>query len=186
MKKCPNCKLAHADYAENCDCGYSFKDHSMPSKKLQKTGLITKIVTWAAIIVIAPIFAAIVTKALGVGRANRAVNISDHKYEQVLQKISKEMNAGLPMTVDAETRIDRTSAGPGKKVTYFYTLTNVESTRTDIPALRKKYEPGVVNNYCTSPDMKNFRADGVIVAYEYNDRNGNPLMGIVAYPRDCS
>jgi hypothetical protein len=43
--------------------------------------------------------------------------------EDFLQMTAKMMNSSLPMMVDADTQWDSSSAGPGKTLSYNYTLT---------------------------------------------------------------
>jgi len=185
MKKCPNCKILHAEYAEECECGYSFRQRAISSAGVQKTSWKAKVLTGAAAIVIAPILAAGAMKALGVGQKRVQQAPTDQQYEKAMVLLAQEINSGLPMTIDSETRADSVTTGPGRKITYFMTLTSRDKSNTDVEALRATLESRATKYVCTSPDMSNFRSDKAVVAYEYRDRHGKPLIGIIVYPRDC-
>lgn len=105
-------------------------------------------------------------------------------YEQVLAKISREMNATLPRQVDEQTRIDTTISGPGRRLTYVYTFLGVSAEDIDWNALTATLRPSIVNGYKTSPDMAELRAKGVELRYRYRDMAGKHIGEITVSPSD--
>jgi DNA-directed RNA polymerase subunit RPC12/RpoP len=105
-------------------------------------------------------------------------------YEQALMEVSKTINAGLPKEVDSETRLDSVAAGPGKRLTYHFTLINKEADSIDAIALESNLKIQIVNNYRTRPDMASFRQNRVRMDYEYRDRNGLRCLSFSVSPKD--
>lgn len=105
-------------------------------------------------------------------------------FDQVLVETSKKINATLPMQVDKETRLDSTIAGPGNRLTYFYTLVGLSSDGLDPARLTEMMKPRLINGYKTSPDMAALRERQVELNYHYRDKNGNTITTIVVSPKD--
>src|SRR5690606_8654964 len=101
------------------------------------------------------------------------------------QQMAKELNSGLPMMVDKDTRLDRVSVGPGKKVIYHYTLVAIASSDVTSQQLRNAMESNMVKYVCTGEDMRGFRESDVVVSYNYRGRDGGVIGDISIYPRDC-
>lgn len=94
--------------------------------------------------------------------------------EAELQKVSKELNKNCPQMIDEVTRMDKTSAGPGKLLTYFYTVLgaeDIEYTEDDFANV----ERSVRMNLEQSPDTDVFRQHHINLRYIYKDESGNIL-----------
>ena len=187
MKFCPNCRVQHFDSVDLCDCGYRFSSgrveqaESAPSKSSPTV----KIITWIAIIIFAGIAGSIGRRA---ARSGAEIAFSGSKGKvtpDVLQQMAEELNSGLPMMVDKETRLDRVSAGPDKKVTYHYTLITLASSDVTPQQLRSAMDDKAKNYVCTTEDMRGFRENGVVVSYSYRGKDGGVIGDISVYPRDC-
>ncbi len=105
--------------------------------------------------------------------------------EQSLESAAQEVNKTCPRNVDAETRLDKTEAGPGKTFTYQYTLINRTKSELDIEKLNAALRHGIVKGYKTDPAMKVFRDNGVTMHYRYNDKEGVALTEVVVAPNDA-
>lgn len=107
--------------------------------------------------------------------------------ESVLQEAALAVNRKTPVHVDALTRLEGATAGPGKNFRYTYTvldqsnrLFNLNSSR-----LRTMMEPIVHQGFCTSDSMKYMRSNRVTVIYEYHDEGGRLIGSIAVSPSDC-
>lgn len=104
--------------------------------------------------------------------------------DKELVKVSSDMNKTLPMMLDKDTRLDTTVPGPGKRLTYVNTIVNYELAQIDTVAMRKILTPNILSNYKTQKDMESFRKQGVVLRYQYKDKNGVYLIEIEANPMD--
>ena len=103
---------------------------------------------------------------------------------QTLDQASADQNKQLPKMVDAITRLDSTSAGPGKIFRYRYTL--IPNGLLDKAKLFDMLRPGIVEAYRTNPGLATFRDNGVTMVYDYFDQSGNALGEIQVGPKDLS
>ena len=85
-----------------------------------------------------------------------------------------QINSTLPMMVDANTRMDNAAPGPGKKITYFYTIVDVDPDLLN-DAMFKQVEEGARGRVKHSSDLKIFRENGVDMRYVYRDEGGREL-----------
>lgn len=104
--------------------------------------------------------------------------------EERLVQTSKELNARLPLNVDSDTRWDTTVPGPGKCLTYCYTLINVSKSEIDPGEVTAKIKPKLLLYYRTNPDMKLFRDNRVTVHYVFKDKLGETVTSIEVTPDD--
>lgn len=193
MKNCPACGLVHAEFAEECDCGYSFRtgvpvslsQNSKRSSGKPKMALWKKVVLWSAVSIAAPIGVVLQKVATRAEPAQSSYVRSDTEYERGLQNMVRELNAQFPMEISPGKRIDRVSGGPGRTFTYHYTLTDLAIDQVDTKVWRQEAELQVRSFVCTSPTVKTLRADGVVFRYDYADKNGVPIMSIVIHSHQC-
>jgi hypothetical protein len=118
--------------------------------------------------------------AIRLGFSNRASDI-----EAALAKASAEANKNVPLMLDSETRLDGTSAGPGRVLTYQYTLVNV----TKVGGLNTKLfeqamRPNIIKEYKTTPGLKALRDAEVSMHHRFSDKDGAFIIEIVIAPGD--
>lgn len=106
------------------------------------------------------------------------------RFDQVLVEISEKANATMPIQVDSETRIDTTTAGPGNRITYYFTLINLKSDEVDPAELIRAKRKEIINGYQTNPSMAELRKRQVELIYQYRDKNGNVVATIGVSPKD--
>lgn len=104
--------------------------------------------------------------------------------EAKLRKTSEEMNKSLPMTLDAETRLDTTLAFE-KSFAYRYTLINYALEELDKDVFTAQMKPQIKNGYCHSEEMQQFVTAGVTVRYLYYGKSGKQVASIEYKPSDC-
>ena len=107
-----------------------------------------------------------------------------NSVEEKLVQTSKNLNARLPLNVDSDTRWDTTVPGPGRCLTYCYTLINVSKSEIDPGEVTAKIKPKLLLYYRTNPDMKLFRDNRVTVHYLFKDKLGETVTSIEVTPDD--
>ena len=118
--------------------------------------------------------------AVHLGFSNRTSDI-----EAALAKASAEANKNVPLMLDPEIRLDGTGAGPGRVLTYNYTLVNV--TKRDglnITRFEEATRPNIIREYKTNPGLKALRAADVSMHHRFSDKNGVLIVEIVVAPDD--
>ncbi|WHI45381.1 hypothetical protein ACJJIW_08870 [Microbulbifer sp. JMSA004] len=131
----------------------------------------------------------LVTAATAIGSALGSFAVKDLFKENVdqndrLKKVAEETNKLLPMIIDSETRLDST-VGLNNTFTYIYTLTNYSFDEIDASTLEQNLSPKVLNNYCSSSDMKQFVDHGVTVNFRYLGKAGKQILNLSHQPSDC-
>ena len=104
--------------------------------------------------------------------------------DKQLLAMTNEINKSCPLVMDQDTRLDNTSAGPGRMITYNYTLVNLSIEKINVDEFRDYIQPRVINNARTSDDMKYFRENEVTLRYKYSDKNGNFVFDVKVTPED--
>ena len=105
-------------------------------------------------------------------------------FDKQMMQIASELNKSCPMMVDAETQLDNAVALPENTFQYNYTLVNLERETVEISELENYLQPIILNNIKTNPDLKTFRDNDVIMAYNYKDRNGEHLFKLSFKPEN--
>ena len=106
------------------------------------------------------------------------------KYVDVLSEVAKRMSGTLPMQIDAGTRMDKVTSGPGRVFTYSYTLTTATKDEIDFAEIERSFRPKLIQNYKTMSGMQVFREYDVELRYEYFDRNNHYVTVIKISPKD--
>ncbi len=83
-----------------------------------------------------------------------------------VESICNEINKKAPFIIDSNTRFDGAGVGPGNKITFIYTLTNMEkSALTD--QVKHQIKKDVRQNIANNVNYKIFRDEGVSVVFLY-------------------
>jgi hypothetical protein len=117
--------------------------------------------------------------------AKKAISTSDAIPDEELFLGIKEyvdtMRQGLPMRVDADTRLDEVTAPPIKKeICYKYTL--IKYTAEEFEHLRVRFKDEmkkkIVKKYCTNPDMTILRDNNIKLSNNYMGKDGKDITKI--------
>lgn len=122
-----------------------------------------------------------------IGKTGVESYLDGRKAENIdaaLMKAASDMNAGLPMMVDAETRLDSTM-GIDRRFRYNYTLINYAADELDANAIRDSMAPSLNNTVCSTGDMKYFVDNQVPVTYAYYGKNGTEILTITVDTANC-
>src|ERR1700743_3809992 len=95
------------------------------------------------------IFAALIGAIIGYSIVHQFQS-SNANFDQSLVHLANELNKNLPMMVDRETRWDTSTAEPGNKFLYIYTVVNHSKDELDVPSLKNTLRPQLITTYKTS------------------------------------
>jgi len=109
---------------------------------------------------------------------------SSNAPDKGLVKMTEEINKKCPMMIDAETRLDITTALPNKTFMYEYTFINYENGMIDTTLMKNYIMPNAINVIKTNPALKYFRDSKATVKYSYKDKNGNYMFSFAVTPKD--
>ena len=105
--------------------------------------------------------------------------------DQTLANVSAYLNRSAPLTLDADTRLDRVTSGPGHRLSYHYTLTTVQSKAFKRAEFQKLIREPLQAKLCNSKEMRSFLVRGVTISYDYLGNDGNPLGAARFTASDC-
>lgn len=105
--------------------------------------------------------------------------------EQTLANVSAHLNRSAPLTLDADTRLDRVTSGPGHRLSYHYTLTSVQSKAFKRAEFQKLIREPLQAKLCSSKEMRGFLVRGVTISYDYLGNDGNRLGAARFKASDC-
>lgn len=102
---------------------------------------------------------------------------NDATPNEMLVDVSKEMNKTMPKMIDAETRLDSTSA-ENTTLNYYYTLINVvkDSTEIDLAKVKETMKSRAQTNIDTNEAMKDYRENDISLHYIFTDKEKNPVF----------
>ncbi len=109
---------------------------------------------------------------------------TSNSFEEQLKTAANEINKRCPAMVDKDTRLDNAIAGPGKTMTYNYTLVNHNKKDLDINVFESFVRPNHIKNIKTNQGIKSFRENNVTMIYNYKDKNGIFIYRIEIKPKD--
>lgn len=105
--------------------------------------------------------------------------------DKQLHELSMRINVNLPKMVDDQTRLDRTVSEAGRQFTFFHTLPFHGSYDIDSQKLHDFMEPVILERYCKSADMQNFRKYDVTANFVYLGKNGVEVTRFIIKPKHC-
>lgn len=112
-------------------------------------------------------------------------NGPSRNLDQTLANVSAHLNRDVPVTLDADTRLDRVSAEPGHRLSYHYTLTTIQSKDIKRADFLKLIRPPLQARLCESSEMRGFLKHGVTISYDYRSSDGRRLGTARFTASDC-
>ena len=96
---------------------------------------------------------------------------------EMLLDVSTQMNKSMPKMVDAETRLDSTSAD-GMTLNYHYTLINQSKDNSvmDFELVKTMMTEKAQKNLDSNPIMKDYRDNNISLHYIFKDKNQNQVF----------
>ncbi|MEF8697777.1 MAG: hypothetical protein V5B36_14430 [Candidatus Accumulibacter sp. UW25] len=100
-------------------------------------------------------------------------------------KAAEQANARGPVMVDQDTRWDKSVAGPGARLTYFYSFPKYSSRDIDRGWLLTSLQPEVRKGVCGSKEMKPSLQYGGTYVYAYNGNDGVEIARFEINNQEC-
>jgi len=110
-------------------------------------------------------------------------NVSN--IDDILRRLSIQINQTMPISVDQNTRLDKVSAEPGKQITFHYTILGQFAGVDPVLDFSKDVKPQLKEQLCSSTETQKFLKNGVTVAYLYRDTSGREMGGATFTPSEC-
>ena len=113
------------------------------------------------------------------------------------QQIEEELNEGFtkaaeqsnrrgPIMVDQNIRWDRSVAGPGARLTYFYSFPKYSSRDIARDWLLANLQPDIKKSVCASKEMKPSLQYGGTYVYTYSGNDGMEIARFEINKNDCN
>lgn len=148
----------------------------MLKKLLSVIGVIVALLIWAVIGQI----------GREVGKAAFKQSPSTEKdIQNTLEEAAKQINAKTPIMIDAETRMDKATVGPGALLTYHYTFPNYAENQLDPNWVQTDLLKVVKSGVCANKKMKRSLEYGCKYKYQYSGKNGKLIGSFVLDRNDC-
>lgn len=100
------------------------------------------------------------------------MKLSEPSVDKIIEQMSLELNAQLPMMVDGEKRWDSVTPGESKSFTYNYTLIKADVAKLNPGEMRVFLKPVVKSKVASITELRKLLDKGVTITYTYNDKNG--------------
>ncbi len=105
--------------------------------------------------------------------------------DEVLNQLSEQENRQLPRMINAEMRLDRTVAKPGKHFIRQYTLLNGASAQSNRTQFDTVIMPDLKNAMCRDQNVTMLLKNGVAVTYQYHSNDAQPIGSVELAPSAC-
>lgn len=105
--------------------------------------------------------------------------------EDFLHQTANTINRVLPMMVDNNTRWDSSYAGPGRSLSYNYTLVNYSAANIDGSVFARNARGILTEKVCNEPTIAIFPQEGVLLNFNYYDNTRNLIARVKIEPSDC-
>ncbi|MEM8722329.1 MAG: hypothetical protein AAGE84_24055 [Cyanobacteria bacterium P01_G01_bin.39] len=108
-----------------------------------------------------------------------------NNISELLVETANMMNKNLPMMVDSDTRWDSSFAGPGKMLSYKYTLIKYSASQIDGVQFAQNIRTPLTDTICNNPATQIFSENGVLLNFNYYDNALNLIARVEIAPEDC-
>lgn len=109
----------------------------------------------------------------------------EEKLLEGFAKAAEQTNARVPIMVDQDTQLDKSVAGPGARLTYFYSFPKYSSHDIERGWLLANLQPKVRNSVCGSKEMKPSLQYGGTYVYSYKGNDGVEIARFELSKNDC-
>jgi len=109
----------------------------------------------------------------------------EEKLLEGFAKAAEQLNARGLFMVDQDTRLDKSVAGPGARLTYFYSFPKYTSRDIERDRLLANLQPEVKKFVCGSKEMKPSLQYGGTYVYSYAGNDGVEIARFELNKHDC-
>ncbi|MSQ19966.1 MAG: hypothetical protein EXR39_10505 [Betaproteobacteria bacterium] len=107
------------------------------------------------------------------GQACGQTQALDEQEERWIIEAASDFNRLLPRQVDAETRLDAITAGPGRRLNYQFTLLDQTRSGIDIESFNAGIQPLLRDSICRDDGSRQLLNDSVTLSYDYRGATAN-------------
>ncbi len=111
---------------------------------------------------------------------------TEQKLIDELENAARELNKNTPKMIDADTRMDATTVGPGLRININYTLPKHAAGEISADQLIQYVRPTLKNYACNKKNMKILMQWGAVIAYSYHAKDQTLITDILIDREDCS
>lgn len=115
---------------------------------------------------------------------SKCANTPKNDLALVLKGSVKTINRQLPIMVDDDTKLEKTSS-EGNTLIYHYVLVNYVSTELDADELERNLRPMVTRQTCSMPSFKPVIDQGGAVLYRYNGKDQKQILEMNIDKKAC-
>lgn len=115
---------------------------------------------------------------------SKCANTSKNDLSLVLQGSVKMINKQLPIMVDSDTKLLKTSSDTSTLI-FHYVLVNYLSTELDTAVLEQNLRPMLIQQTCTMPNMKPVLDQRGSISYSYNGKDQKQIITINVDKSSC-
>jgi hypothetical protein len=106
------------------------------------------------------------------GPVSAQAQIADGLDERWIAETASDLNRLLPRQVDMETRLDAVTAGPGRRLSFHYTLLDRTRAGMDVEAFNAGLQPVLRGAVCRKDSTWPSSMTGVTLSYHYRGSDG--------------
>jgi hypothetical protein len=114
------------------------------------------------------------------------VKAQSEDISEILVQTAEIMNKSLPMMVSPGVQWDSSVAGPGKKLSYEYTLVDYSVDEIDGKEFAQNISQSITNEICTNPMTQIFPENGVLLNFNVYDNSHNLITQVEVENSDCN
>jgi len=111
-------------------------------------------------------------------------NVPKNDLALVLQGSVKMLNKQLPIMIDGDTQLEKSSS-EGNTLVYHYVLINYLSTEIDPEALEQNLRAIVTQQSCTLPSIKRVVDRGGSISHRYNGKDQKQILAFNVDKASC-
>ena len=153
----------------------------MSKKLLSVLGVIIALIVWA--------ISGQIGREIGKKAASSPSKPSQQEVKakliEGLKEAADQLTPQLPMMLDEDTRLDRSTIGPGARAVYHHTFPKYSSSDIDSNQLLTNLQPEIMSKVCASKDTKKFLQYGGIYVYIYSGNDGLEISRFEIDRNDC-
>jgi len=100
-------------------------------------------------------------------------------------KTAKQLNAQGPVMVSENVRLDKVVAGPGARLTYFYSFLQHSSQDFDRDEFSANIKSEMKQEFCDDKAVKPLLQDGAVFVFSYSGNDGVEIARAELSKHDC-
>lgn len=110
----------------------------------------------------------------------------DQKLYEGFKKTADKFNKRGPTMVNKNLRLDKTEAGPGARITYYYTFTNYTAHDINPDKLQANLKSKLATPLCNNKKVRPSIDLGATFVYVYHSKDGVELTHLEVNEKTCS